>query len=558
MIARVALKLGSPLLPALLAMTCVGPPAGAPESYAGTPSLRITSPAKLPQATKGGGYFYLMAASGGSPPYNWSSQSSTGNTAWTMTPQGWLEAAPTSEGANSVVITVSDATNQVARGTFSVAVDSNLAVMNQDFARGGVSLPPAVAGNAYSHMLQAAGGSRKHIWRVGSGSLPPGLHLSSNGLISGTPSGTGASRSRFVLEVRDSAGHTATAAATLSVAAPDQVARPSYNRSKGFFVLRGELYDPNGKRFRIRGVNRVHFDNPDQPGMANAHVNTVRFFMYNIGWVGAPPASTYEALSLQQNIDYEELPIVTAANVAGTNRASTGDWSTADLATIVAWWTQNKQAFAPIMNQIAINIANEWGPPKGSADWASAYERAVPALRAAGYTCPLVIDAGGSGQDIEDFSRYASKVLDTDPERNIIFSFHFYGLGKAYPPGSTLPELTAITARLASLERSTGAAFIIGEFGPGHKIGPSPTDLSPGQIIEAAEANGLGWLAWAWDDNDQGGCNSSEYSFSMTRHCGQYLAPSRLTRYGLDVALNPAYGWIALASPAAFFVEEPR
>jgi hypothetical protein len=533
----------------VLACDAVAPSA----AQAGPAELRLTSPAALPAATIGGSYVYRLAARGGTAPYTWSLRSAGGSASWAVTPEGWLEGAPTTTQTSSLTVEVTDSSNQTARGTVSITVNSNLAVMDQDLSTGRISLPPAVAGNAYVHQLQAAGGAHRYTWSIDCGSLPSGLKLSTNGIISGTPTSSGSFAA--AVKVSDSAHGSATANATLSVSDPDQVARPSYNKSGGFFVYQGRLYDPHGKAFRIRGVNRVHFDNPDQPGMGNAQVNAVRFFMYDIGGRGAPAAAAYKDLAVEQNIAYGELPIITAANVAGTSKYSTGDPSTEDLASIVSWWVGNETAFAPIMNQLAINIANEWGPAN-SPDWASAYRRAVASLRSAGYTCPLVIDAGGSGQDIEDLRQFAAEVFNSDPEKNIIFSFHFYGLGKAYPPGSTRPELTSITSQLASLARSTGAAFIIGEFGPGRKIGPSPTDLAPGEIIAAAEAKGLGWLAWAWDDNDQGGCNSSEYSFSMTLHCGEYLAPARLTHYGLDVALNPQYGWIALASPASFFVED--
>ncbi len=514
--------------------------------------LGITSPSALPAATNGGGYFYLMQATGGTPPYSWSLVSASGSTAWVVTPQGWLEATPTTDETDSVVIQVTDAANKAAKSTVSVAVNSNLAVMNQNFSTGAISLPPAISGNAYTHSLQAAGGAGGYTWSISSGSLPSGLNLSSSGVISGTPSSSTSGSSGVVLEVSDSGGNTATATANITVGAPSQVARPSYNTGSGFFVYQGQLYDPNGNLFRIRGVDRTHYDNPDQPGLSNAHVNAVRFFMYDIGVGGAPDAATYASVAQEQHINQGELPIITAANIAGLALASTGNTTTADLDLIVSWWVANEAAFAPIMNQIAINIANEWGPADNSA-WASAYESAIGRLRAAGYTCPLVIDSGGSGQDIKDFLNYAGAVFDSDPQKNIIFSFHFYGLGEGRP-WSTLAQLTTITAQLAALAQSTGAAFIIGEFGPGRGIGPSPTMLAPGQIIEAAEQNNLGWMAWAWDDNDLPGCESNNGWFSMTYHCGAYEVPSDLTYYGLDMTLNPEYGWIALASPASEFI----
>jgi mannan endo-1,4-beta-mannosidase len=257
-------------------------------------------------------------------------------------------------------------------------------------------------------------------------------------------------------------------------------------------------------------------------------------------------------VALQQHINYGELPIITAANVGGTRTFISGDNSPADLAATVSWWVSNVAAFTPVINQIAINIANEWGPPTsqtttGSATWASSYETAIARLRAAGYTCPLVIDTGNSGEDFGDLLAYATQVFDSDPQRNVIFSLHLYYNAASALAQNVLPQLAALSA-------SQGMAFIIGEFGPGRNIGPAPTLVTPQEIIQASEASNLGWIAWAWDDNNQANCAADNNWFSLTYSCGHYTAPSSLTYFGLDVTLNPAYGWDALASPPASFL----
>jgi len=51
------------------------------------------------------------------------------------------------------------------------------------------SLLTPIVGNAYSQTLQATGGTPPYTWSLEAGSppLPPGLNLSSAGVISGTP-----------------------------------------------------------------------------------------------------------------------------------------------------------------------------------------------------------------------------------------------------------------------------------------------------------------------------------------------------------------------------------
>ncbi len=109
-------------------------------------------------------------------------------------------------------------------------------------------------------------------------------------------------------------------------------------------------------------------------------------------------------------------------------------------------------------------------------------------------------------------------------------------------------------ARLADLQRRTGAVYIIGEFGPGRDIGASPTRVTPAQILPAAEADGIGWLAWAWDDNNLPNAEADDHWYSMTyRGPGIFTRPQDLTQFGRDIVFNPVYGLRVLARPAAVF-----
>jgi N-acetylneuraminic acid mutarotase len=61
------------------------------------------------------------------------------------------------------------------------------------------SLPPGMAGFSYNQTLTASGGAAPYTWSVISGSLPPGLNLSTNGVISGIP--TAATKANFTVRV---------------------------------------------------------------------------------------------------------------------------------------------------------------------------------------------------------------------------------------------------------------------------------------------------------------------------------------------------------------------
>lgn len=73
-------------------------------------------------------------------------------------------------------------------------------------------------GTPYSAALAASGGKPPYTWTLASGSLPNGLALDGSGTIAGTPTSSG--RYPLAVQVADTAGHTATASLSLSVAPP--------------------------------------------------------------------------------------------------------------------------------------------------------------------------------------------------------------------------------------------------------------------------------------------------------------------------------------------------
>jgi hypothetical protein len=78
------------------------------------------------------------------------------------------------------------------------------------------TLPDGTAGTAYtSTTLDATGGISPYTWSVPPGTLPPGLSLSSAGVISGTPTSPGTFS--FTVTVTDAENPAATATGTLSI-----------------------------------------------------------------------------------------------------------------------------------------------------------------------------------------------------------------------------------------------------------------------------------------------------------------------------------------------------
>ena len=80
------------------------------------------------------------------------------------------------------------------------------------------SLPAGTAGAVYARTLAASGGMAPFTWSIAAGSLPPGLSLSSLGVLSGTPSA--ATVSNFTAQVVGSDGSLSTKAFDLTVNPP--------------------------------------------------------------------------------------------------------------------------------------------------------------------------------------------------------------------------------------------------------------------------------------------------------------------------------------------------
>jgi hypothetical protein len=318
------------------------------------------------------------------------------------------------------------------------------------------------------------------------------------------------------------------------------VTRPSSSLGVGFFVSGGKLYDANGSEFVIRGVNKVHWDNWSQ-GLDKAHANTVRWTI-DFGRSAADNVSLLLGTSGQPvNGTIASQHVVIPGNWDGTCEEDPSY-----LTAIVDTWVAQMGQWSALERYMILNIANEWGP-NNSTVWRDSYITAITRLRAAGWHGTISVTAGGCGQDTHSILTYGQAVFDSDPEKNVIFDQHVYGYYQDTAGGNPgdFTDLTEITTHFAALA-ATGLVVMIGEFGPGRAIGPSPTNVRPERVMQIAQQNGLGWLAWAWDDG------SDDNWFALSYN-GFYDSSADLTIAGKQVVENPTYGLAAVAHPASIF-----
>jgi len=179
-------------------------------TQASSPTLAVAT-TSLVAGTGGQAYSATLAATGGTGPYSWSLDGSSGPlpAGLSIDPSGVISGTPTASGSYPITVKATDAVSATATKALSIDVADAVAVTTSSLSSGTVSA-------AYTAGLAATGGSGPLAWSLASGALPSGLTLNaSTGSISGTPSASGVSS--FVARATDGAGRTATASLSITV-----------------------------------------------------------------------------------------------------------------------------------------------------------------------------------------------------------------------------------------------------------------------------------------------------------------------------------------------------
>ena len=165
--------------------------------------------------------------------------------------------------------------------------------------------------------------------------------------------------------------------------------------SDGFYISGTSVYDANGNKFVMRGVNIAHAwytseTDTSIKAAASKGANCVRIVCSN----GKQYTKT-SASELQHIIDVcKQNKVVCIVEV----HDATGSDSTSDLNAAVDYWKEMKSILSANKKYVIVNIANEWyGTWNGSA-WASGYKTAIKNMRNAGIHNLLMVDCAGWGQ----------------------------------------------------------------------------------------------------------------------------------------------------------------
>mgnify|MGYP000622147679 CR=1 FL=1 len=173
------------------------------------PRLEITTEATLPRARVGTAYRQLFEASGGAPPYSWSSEDPM-PPGMSFESAGAVSGRPTTTGTFAFSVTVTDSRGVRASKRFSLTVLPPLLSITTTSP-----LPNGRVGQAYSLTFAASGGAAPIEWSATG--LPPGLQFSAAGALTGTPTATGSFT--LTVTVTDAARETASGRFVITITA---------------------------------------------------------------------------------------------------------------------------------------------------------------------------------------------------------------------------------------------------------------------------------------------------------------------------------------------------
>jgi len=192
---------------------------GAPSQTTSGPETIVINPAALtltntlPNGTVGVAYNATIDASGGTTPYTCSISSGTLPAGLTLT-GCTVTGTPTVAGSSTLTVMVTDSSNPVK----TVSQSETITINPSGTLSLTATLPIATVGVPYTYTLQATGGTSPYTYSVTAGSLPPGITMQSDGVISGTPTQPGATS--FTATVTDSVSATASVPLVLLVQYP--------------------------------------------------------------------------------------------------------------------------------------------------------------------------------------------------------------------------------------------------------------------------------------------------------------------------------------------------
>ena len=191
----------------------------------------IFNPASLGTGQAGTPYMQKISIAGGAAPYTFAVIEGALPPGLSLSAAGTLSGRPTVAGLFGFTIGATDARDAIGSQSYSLRVLSPIAVSPP-------ILPSGRAGEAYQQRLDASGGQAPYTFSLAQGTLPPGLALSADGLLSGTLALAG--QYSFTISATDARGIVGSRSYSFVVAPPMTLElRQLANAAEGRMVVYG-------------------------------------------------------------------------------------------------------------------------------------------------------------------------------------------------------------------------------------------------------------------------------------------------------------------------------
>jgi hypothetical protein len=220
----------------LCGLGCSGAGGGGIVPIDNTLSIQTES---LPSGVVGVPYSATVVVSNGTAPYNFSTASGSLPTGLTMSAAGQLAGTPGVAGTYTFAVSVVDAASRKGSQSYGVTIAQPLQL-------GPTTLPAAIANASYSATLQITGGTAPYTVSRTAGALPPGLSLSTSGVVSGMATASGTYS--FTAQAVDSGSPQQKVSTTIALSVVDATVQidttlPLATVPQNFFGMHTSVYD---------------------------------------------------------------------------------------------------------------------------------------------------------------------------------------------------------------------------------------------------------------------------------------------------------------------------
>ena len=275
--------------------------------------------------------------------------------------------------------------------------------------------------------------------------------------------------------------------------------------ASGLYVQGTNLFDANGNRLVLRGVNISH---AWYSGSTMNNISKARSYGCNAVRIVCADGQRWSKTDYNTLKNIIEKCVENGLICVLEVHDTTDSDSVSSLNTAVNYWKEMKSLLNQYNKYVIVNIANEWMASwdKGK-DWQAGYINAVKQLRSAGITNVLMVDGPGYGQEVNAMYQYCRGVRDADTTGNIMFSIHMYA--DAGKDAATIKSGIDAASQM-------GICLCIGEFGCAH----GTRDVDEYTIMSHCKTRQVSYFAWSWYGN--GGNDkqldlfNDEYGSSMT------------------------------------------